>query len=115
MCTVAPHCIPLRVGASRSDDLRFDGVGKEPALCGSRPTRNLRGYGWAFTWISLSFMDQNLCRRLMPRPKCGRSRATTATAAPATFRLVDLQVVGREQMAIAADIGMARGSRFRSR
>ena len=41
----------------------------------------------------------------MPRPKLGRSHSTTAPAAPATFRVVHLQVVGREQMAIAADIG----------
>jgi hypothetical protein len=54
-------------------------------------------------------MDQNLCRPLMPRPKLGGSRPTTAAASPATFRLVHLQVVGREQMAIAADIGYGHG------
>lgn len=48
-------------------------------------------------------MDQNLCRRHMPHPKRGCSRGTTAVAAPATFCLVHLQVIGREQMAIAAD------------
>jgi hypothetical protein len=41
----------------------------------------------------------------MPRPKFGRSRPTTAATAPAAFGSVHLQVVGREQMAIAADIG----------
>jgi hypothetical protein len=56
-----------------------------------------------------SVMDQNLCRRPMPRPKFGRSRPTAAAAAPATFRLVHLQVVGREQMAIAADMGYGQG------
>lgn len=35
----------------------------------------------------------------------GELKATTATAAPATIRLVHLEVVGREQMAIAADTG----------
>ena len=45
----------------------------------------------------------DLCRRLMPRPKLGRSRSTTAAAAPAPFRTVHLEVVGREQMAIPAD------------
>lgn len=47
----------------------------------------------------------DLCRRLMPRPKLGRSRSTIAAAAPATFRTVHLEVVGREQMAIPADTG----------
>jgi hypothetical protein len=56
-------------------------------------------------WFTLSFMDQNLCRRLMPRPKLGRPLPTTAAAAPATFGLVHLQTVRREQVAIAADIG----------
>jgi hypothetical protein len=45
----------------------------------------------------------DLYRRLKPRPKLGRSRPTTAAAAPATFRMVHLQVVEREQMAVAAD------------
>jgi hypothetical protein len=45
----------------------------------------------------------------MPRPKFGRSRPTTAPAAPATFRLVHLQVVGHQQMAIAADLGYGHG------
>jgi hypothetical protein len=58
-------------------------------------------------------MDQNLCRWLMLRPKFRRSR-TTAAAAPAAFRLVHLKIVGREQMAIAADT-MAMGSRIRSK
>jgi hypothetical protein len=43
----------------------------------------------ASTWITLSFMDQNLCRRLMPRPKLSRSRPTTAAATPTTFRMVE--------------------------
>ena len=50
-------------------------------------------------------MDQNLCRRLMQRPKFGRSLPATAAATPAALPLVYLQVVGREQMAIAANIG----------
>src|SRR5690348_7000944 len=54
-------------------------------------------------------MDQHLCRRLMPRPKFSRSRPTTAAAAPATFRLVHLQVVRREHMAVAADTGYGHG------
>jgi hypothetical protein len=41
----------------------------------------------------------------MPRPKPGRSRPTTAPAAPAELGMVHLQVVGGEQMALAADIG----------
>ena len=53
--------------------------------------------------------------RLMPRPKLGRSRPPTAAAAPATSRLVHLQVIRHEQMAIAADIGYGHGleGRFR--
>jgi hypothetical protein len=106
----ARRCIPLRVGASLSEDLRLDRVGRAPAPCDSGLSRNLRGYESASTWITLSFMDQNLCRRpLMPRPKFGRSRPTTAAATPATFRLVHLQVVGREQMAIAADMRYGHG------
>jgi hypothetical protein len=42
-------------------------------------------------------------------PKFGRSQPTTAAAAPATSRSVRLQVVGREQMAIAADAGYSHG------
>jgi hypothetical protein len=45
----------------------------------------------------------------MPRPKFGRSHPTTGAAAPAASRFVHLQVVGREQMAIAADIGYGQG------
>ena len=52
--------------------------------------------------LTLSFMDQNLCRRLMPRPEFGRSHPTTAATAPATVRLLHLQAIGREQMAMAA-------------
>jgi len=46
----------------------------------------------------------------MPHPKFGRSLPTTAATAPATFRLIHLQVVGREQMAITADFGASDGS-----
>jgi hypothetical protein len=46
---------------------------------------------------------KKLCYLLMPRPKFGRSCATTPAAA--TIRLVHLKVVHREQMAIAADLG----------
>ena len=46
---------------------------------------------------------------ISPRPKFGRSRPPTAAAAPATFRWVHLQVVGREQMTIAADIRYGHG------
>ena len=59
--------------------------------------------------VLFSFMDQDLRRHLMPRPKLGRSRPTTAAAAPATFRLVHFQVVGREQMDVAADVGYCHG------
>ena len=103
MRIIARRCIPLRFGASRSEDLRLDRVDRSPAPCGSRSSRNLRSHESASTWITLSFMRQNLCRRpLMPRP-------TTSAAAPATFRMVHLRVVGREQMAIAADIGYGHG------
>jgi hypothetical protein len=85
------------------------GVGRAPAPLDSGSSRNMRGYESACTWITLSYMDQNLCRRLMPRPKCGRSRPTTAPAAPAAFCLVRPQIVGSEQMAIAADAGYGRG------
>jgi hypothetical protein len=64
-------------------------------------------YESASTWITLSFMDQNLCRLLMPRPKCGRSRPTTAAAAPATSRLVHAVVVmpiSSDGRSIAAEI-----------
>ena len=58
---------------------------------------------------NLSLMDQNQCRGPMSRPEFGRSHPTTAAAAPATSRLVHLQVIGREQMAIAADAGYSQG------
>ena len=45
----------------------------------------------------------------MPRPEFGRSRPTTAAAAPAALRLVHSQVVGREQMAIAAAVRYGYG------
>ena len=93
----------------RSVDLRLDRIGKAPAPCGARPSRNLRSDESASNWIILSFKDQHLCRRLMPRPKFGRSGPTTAAAAPATFRLVHLQVVVREQVPIAADDGYGDG------
>jgi hypothetical protein len=95
----------------------FGSVGRAPAPCDSGSSRNLCGYESASTWITLSFMDQNLCRRLMPRPKLGRSRPTAAAAAPATPCMVHLQIVGREQMAIAADIGYghALGNTFRKK
>ena len=102
---IAQRCIPLRFAASRSVNHRLDRVGKTRAPRGSGPSRHLRGYESAFTWITLWFMYQDLCRRLMPRPKFSRSRPATVEAPPATFRLVHLQVVWREQMAIAADIG----------
>ena len=54
-------------------------------------------------------MDRNLCLQPMPGPKYGRSRPATTAAAPAAFRLVHLQVIGREQMTIAADIGYGHG------
>lgn len=88
---------------------RLDRVGRAPAPSDSWSSRNERGYESATTWISLSFMDRSLCRRLMPRSKLGRSRPTTAPATPATFRMVHLQVIGREQMAIAANIGYGHG------
>jgi hypothetical protein len=80
-----------------------------PAPCVSGSSRNLRSFESAPTWTTLSCMDQNLYRRLMPRPKVGRSRPTTAAAAPAAFHPVHLQVLGREQMAIAADVGYSHG------
>src|SRR6185437_7440893 len=109
MRMIARRCPPLRLGASRSPDLRLDPVGRAPAPCGSRPSRHLRGSDSASTWITLSFMDQNLCRRPMSSPEFRRSRPTTAAAAPATFGLVHLQVIGREQMTIAADTGYVHG------
>jgi len=54
-------------------------------------------------------MDQNLFRRLLPRPKFGRSLSATAAAAPAVLPLIHLQVVGREQVTIAANIGYGQG------
>ena len=96
--SVALGCVALRRPP-------FGSVGRAPAPCVSGLSRNLRDYESASAWITLSFMDQNLCRRLVPRPKFGRSHPTTAAAAPATSRSVHLQVVGREQMAVAADIG----------
>ena len=106
---IARQCIPVLFGASRSEDLRLDRVGKAPALCGSRPSRHLRGYESTSSWITLPFMDLNLCRRLMPRPKSSRSHPTAAATAPATLRMVHLQVIGREHMTIAADIGYGHG------
>lgn len=54
-------------------------------------------------------MDQYLYRRPMSRPKFGRSSSATEPAAPATFAWVHPQVVRREQMAIAANIGYGHG------
>src|SRR5215469_5125621 len=99
---VAFGCIPLL-------RLRLIRGRQAPASCGSRPSRHLRCYESASTSITLSFMDQNLSRRPMARPKLGRSHPTTAAAAPATFRLVHSQVVGGEQMAIATDIRYGHG------
>lgn len=82
---------------------------RAPAPCVSGSSRNLRSFESAATWTTLSCMDQNLYRRLMPRPKVGRSRPTTAAATPAAFHLVHLQVLGREQMAFAADVGYRHG------
>jgi hypothetical protein len=98
-----------RLSRRASLHLRLNRVGRAPAPCNSGSSRNLRGYESASTGITLSYVDQNLCRRLMPRPKFGRSRPTAAAASPATFRLVDLQVIRREQMAIAADMRYGHG------
>jgi hypothetical protein len=93
---IARCCTPLRLGASLSEGLRSKQVGRAPAPCNSGLSRNLRGYESAPTWITLSFMDQNLCRLLTPRAKSGRSRPTTAAAAPATSHWVHAKVVGRK-------------------
>ncbi len=61
------------------------------------------------TWTTLPCVNQNLCCRFMPRPKLGCSHPTASAAAPATLRVVQLQGVGREQMAVAADIGYGHG------
>ena len=56
-----------------------------------------------------SLMDQSSRRRLMPRPKRGcalpATTAAAAAAAPAAFDFVYPQVVRREQMALAANVG----------
>jgi hypothetical protein len=109
MHTRARRCIQLRFGASLSEDVGLDRVRGAPAPCVSGSSHTLRGYESASTWITLSFMDQHPCLPLMPRPKFGRSHPTTAAAAPATSCTVHLQVVGREQMAIAADTGYGHG------
>ena len=109
MRIIARRCIPLRFGASRSEDFRLDRIGRAPAPCDSGLSRNLRDYESASTWITLALMDQHLCPLLMPRPKFGASCPTAAPAAPATFRLVHVEVVEREQMAIAADTGNGHG------
>ena len=109
MRIIPQRCIPLRFGGSRSKDFHLDRSGRAPALCGCAPSHDLRGYESASTWITLAFKDQNLRRRLMPRPKFGRSRPPTAATPPATVRLVYLQIVGREQMTIAAGIGYGHG------
>jgi hypothetical protein len=54
-------------------------------------------------------MDQNLGRYLVPPTKFGRALPATAATAPAALSLVYLQVVGREQMAIAAKVGNGHG------
>lgn len=102
-------CILLRFDALQSEGPLLDRAGRAPAPRISGSSRRFRGYESASSSITLPLMDQNLCRRLMPRPKFGCSRPTTAAAAPATFRIVHRQVVGREQMAIAADTGYGHG------
>ena len=95
-------CIPLHLGASPSAGLRLNRGGKTPAPRRSRRSRHLRDYESASTWITLWFMEQDLWQPLVPRP-------TTAAATRATLRLVRFQVVAREQMAIAAEIGYGHG------
>jgi hypothetical protein len=54
-------------------------------------------------------MDKNLGRRLVPRSKYSCSLPATAATAPAAQCLLHPQVLGRKQMAIAANIGYVHG------
>jgi hypothetical protein len=103
MRIIARRYIPLRFGASRSENLRLDRVGKHLhcvglghlAICAAtnRHPLGLLYRSWTRIYVA------GLCR------KFGRSRPTAAAAAPAMSRLVHLEVVRHEQMAVAADIG----------
>ena len=101
---VSPHAWGLLPGAPT-----LTGVGLAPTEEAQRVTVISATIAVSSTVTSRRTMDQNLCRRLVPRPKFGRSHPTTAAAAPATSRSVHLQVVGREQMAMTADIGYGNG------
>jgi hypothetical protein len=63
--------------------------------------------------VTLSIMDQNLCCRLMPRAKFGRSSPTTAAAAPATFRWSTFRLSGVSKWPLPQISGIAMGSRLR--
>ena len=110
----ARRCIPLRVGASLSEDLRLDRLSRAPAPCVSGSSRNFRGYESASTWITLSFMDQTyaagLCRarnsaaRARPQRRQRQRRVAWST----------LRFSGVSKWPLPQMAGMATGSRTRS-
>ena len=99
---------PRPAAASRSEDLRLDTVARH---------LHRASLGHLATCAATNQHPLGLLYRHGPEsmppayaaPKIRRSRPTTAAAAPTTFRRVHLQVVGREQMTIAADIGYGHG------
>jgi hypothetical protein len=64
----------------------------------------------AFSQATLSCMDQNLRSRFMPSTKGGRAPTAALAAAPSTVvPIVEVQVLWRERVPVAAD------SRYRTR
>ena len=106
MCTLARRCIPLRFGASRSDGIRRGG---RQGTCTMRVLA-ISQFAQLRIGIPLDYSIVHGPESMPPAyaaPKFGRLHPTTAAAAPATFRF--LQIAGRERMAITADIGYGHG------
>ena len=106
--------LPLRFGARRSADPAWM-VHKEPAPRASRSARNLRGYLWASTWITLASWTRiyaaTLCRarNSAARVRPQRRQRQRRFAWP-TFRLS-----GVSKWPLPQIPGMVMGSGTRSR
>jgi hypothetical protein len=96
--SVAFGCIPWRGQCLQQYD-------NAPAPHGSRQFRILRDWASGPSLSMVSGMDQNLYLPPVSGSKFGRSLLCAAAAAPAAFDFAHPQVVGRKQMAIAANSG----------